>query len=158
MCKKLFTKPQMDSMVALWTRDDLGLSPTDYGRKIQVYKRLSKVWSHPQLRFLHHDKRDIQWDQTNTVLLDDSPEKAASEPFNLIEIDTYDGRPSADAWALLQVEDYLETLRMQANVSAYIREHPFKCVSGRRTTTTSTEASSSFEGVEEVTEEDREIV
>jgi hypothetical protein len=54
-------------LVAIWTRDDLGLSPADYNRKCETTKDLDKVFARPTLG---------EWTQANTVLLDDSSNKA----------------------------------------------------------------------------------
>ena len=59
-------------------------------------------------------------------MIDDSVEKAASEPHNLIEIDEFEGRPEQMTVDVLgQVVRYLEVLRMERDVSAYMRTKPF---------------------------------
>jgi hypothetical protein len=132
MCKKLFNKETSRTRIGIWTRENFGLSPQDYGRKVQVYKRLSKIWQNPKLSRRSTGDSLIQFDQTNTVLLDDSREKAASEPFNLVEIDTFEGNNQTKQDTLWQVREYLEILRSYTNVSAYIRENPYKYVRQRR--------------------------
>jgi hypothetical protein len=126
MCKRLFNGETSKRRIAVWNRQNFGLSANDYGQKVQVYKQLSKIWKHPELSRQEHGSEWIQFDQTNTVLLDDSREKAASEPFNLIEIETFEGRSDIRPDTLWQVRDYLDTLSSYTNVSAYIRENPYK--------------------------------
>ncbi|KAF1827419.1 uncharacterized protein K489DRAFT_292586, partial [Dissoconium aciculare CBS 342.82] len=123
MCKKLFTKDQKQNVIAIWNRHNFGLKREHLHKKVQVYKELWKVWKEPSMARSKNTKGS--WDQTNTVLLDDSREKAASEPFNLIEVDSFEGTEKGHIDTLTQVRDYLETLRSQANVSAYIREAPY---------------------------------
>src|SRR3569833_1481477 len=88
MTEQLLTPAQRARLVAVWSRDDFGLSPADYGRRVQCYKRLAALWadarvasSHP-----HFAAGDGRWGQANTVLVDDSVEKARSEPYNLVRI------------------------------------------------------------------------
>ncbi|KAL5512353.1 hypothetical protein ACEPAG_3345 [Sanghuangporus baumii] len=66
-------------LVAVWARDTLGLSRSDYSRKAQTTKDLEKPWS------------AIPGDHSaqTTVLLDDSPRKARLQPFNHVCINEY---------------------------------------------------------------------
>ncbi|KAJ3472217.1 hypothetical protein NLG97_g11180 [Lecanicillium saksenae] len=66
------------------------------------------------------------WNQTNTVLVDDSSEKARSEPHNLLQIPEYDGMANEPPFVLPQVHDYINELAYQTDVSRYIRKNPFK--------------------------------
>jgi hypothetical protein len=56
-------------------------------------------------------------------------EKARSEPYNLVQVPEYTG-DSENCDTLKHVAEYLYRLRGQTNVSAYIREHPFKMPGG----------------------------
>lgn len=125
MCKQLFSRAQRDELVGVWSRDDLRLEKEHYYQKIQVYKRLSWVWDNDAIASSCVGAND-PWSQQNTVLIDDSTEKAASEPLNLIRIDEFEGKGDLrQADVLGQVARYLNTLRSQNNVSAYIRTTPF---------------------------------
>ena len=125
MCDKLFEKDQKDRLVAIWARDTLRLPAEAYNQKVQVYKQLSWVWRDIDVQ-TSSVSPDDEWDQDNTVLIDDSVEKAASEPHNLIKIDEFEGTDEEKEMDVLgQVVEYLEKLRMEENVSAYIRETPF---------------------------------
>jgi len=51
----------------VWARDKLNLSPRDYDSKVDTIKDLQQVWQ---------NVGEQQWDQSNTLLIDDSLEKA----------------------------------------------------------------------------------
>ncbi|CAG8974755.1 hypothetical protein HYALB_00000366 [Hymenoscyphus albidus] len=116
-------------VAAIWGRDKFGLTPKDYSLRIQCYKRLTKVWSDPQIAQTHPDYQSGRtWDQTNTVLVDDSFEKARSEPFNLLEIPEFSGDMYEPGEILPQVHDYLNLLSNHSNVSACLRAVPFRAL------------------------------
>ena len=128
MCQKLLSKDQIANLVGIWSRDDLRLPANAYKRRVQVYKQLSWVWQNEKVQSAKPNALDprARWDQTNTVLIDDNAEKAASEPHNLIEIDEFAGKKDqAQVDVLGQVVKYLESLRWQRDASAYIRSTPF---------------------------------
>ena len=126
MCEKLFAPHQKDKLVGIWGRDKLHLSPTQYNQKVQVYKQLRWAWGDHSVASSAPPSTG-EWDQENTVLIDDSEEKAASEPYNLLKIDEYEGTAEQDELDVLgQVVEYLEKLSRQSNVSAYMRKHPFQ--------------------------------
>ncbi|KAI7466269.1 hypothetical protein KC367_g6407 [Hortaea werneckii] len=126
MCEKLFAPHQKDKLVGIWGRDKLHLSPTQYNQKVQVYKQLRWAWGDHSVASSAPPSTG-EWDQENTVLIDDSEEKAASEPYNLLKIDEYEGTAEQDEMDVLgQVVEYIEKLSRQSNVSAYMRKHPFQ--------------------------------
>lgn len=149
MCEKLLGADQLRRAVAVWGRDRFGLSAEDYDRRVQCYKRLSRVWSDPVVQATYPPDYDDagrkiegddhgedesgrirkpgSWNQGNTVLIDDSREKARSEPHNAVEIPEFLGGRETEE-VLPRVHDYLNTLACQADVSTYIRVHPFKPV------------------------------
>ncbi|KAI9797519.1 MAG: hypothetical protein M1833_005430 [Piccolia ochrophora] len=132
MCRQIFTPEQLQLVIAQWGRDRLGLTPFQYDNKVQVYKDLSKVWDAPEVVGSHPQHvGGVQWDQSNTVLLDDSALKAASHPFNIVEVPEFLGNQSYNAEMrarpLEQVMNYLEVLRTQGDVSAFMRDTPFQC-------------------------------
>jgi hypothetical protein len=125
MCKQFFSPEQFQRVAAIWTRDNLRLSPAAYGANTQVYKQLSWVWSDANIQ-AKNPVPNTYWDHSNTVLLDDSVEKSASEPYNLIRIDEFEARPDQLKEDVLpQVALYLDILRSQRDASAYIRRSPF---------------------------------
>lgn len=60
------------------------------------------------------------------MLVDDSVEKGQSEPYNLVLIPEYEGNAYEKGDILPQVHDYLNQLSLHSNVSAYMREFPFR--------------------------------
>lgn len=119
-------KAQRDRLVAIWGRDRFGLSRHDYTQRVQVYKRLTRLWVDPEVAASHPGvARGERWDQSNTVLVDDSTEKARSEPHNLVRVPEFVGNLYETPQVLPQVHDYLNELSFQANVSSYIRATPF---------------------------------
>lgn len=125
ICNRIFNEEQRKKLLGVWTRVDFNLSKERYREKVQVYKQLSKIWTDPKIRDAH-PIQDECWTQENTILVDDSREKAASEPYNHIEVDEFvDLAWQKDQSTLEQVKEYLEELKWQKNVSAYIRQEPF---------------------------------
>ncbi|WPB00026.1 uncharacterized protein RHO25_004645 [Cercospora beticola] len=127
MCSKLFTPEQREKLVTIWARDRLRLTLEAYNAKVQVYKQLSWIWKDKSIQTAHPVKSEI-WSQANTVLIDDSIAKAASEPYNLIEVEEFEGSDEqigTDTY-LLEAKAYLQTLSLQTDVSAYMRARPFK--------------------------------
>lgn len=133
MCQGIFTRTQRAKLVAEWARDKLRLTDDQYDNKVQVYKQLSWIWEDPSLREEATRLRPGQgkWDQSNTVLLDDTALKAAAEPYNLIEVPQFghDGDNYKDG-VLSQVVGYLEELKYAGNASYFMRTNPFAVDAG----------------------------
>lgn len=126
MVTSLLTPAQRAQCQVIWGRDRFGLSLEDYDSRVQCYKRLTRVWSDPGIMGAHPQaRRGGRWDQSNTVLVDDSSEKARSEPHNLLQIPEYGGPKNELPHVLPQVHDYINELSYQADISRYIRENPF---------------------------------
>lgn len=63
-----------------------------------------------------------RWDQTNTILIDDSKLKASSEPFNILEIPEFAGDPNIDETKLFaKVLSRLDYLAHHDDVSKVLR-------------------------------------
>ncbi|KZT03035.1 uncharacterized protein LAESUDRAFT_381728 [Laetiporus sulphureus 93-53] len=112
MVDKCFGEQRGD-LVAIWARDTLGLSDDQYNSKVQTLKDLSKPWS--QLPALHSSlpfgqglnagpsaalrdapSKSVQVHSAlTTLLLDDSPLKAAKQPYNHVCIREYDAKRRA---------------------------------------------------------------
>lgn len=127
MCTELFTPEQHARLVAVWARGKLGLPRHLYNRRVRVFKRLSQIWKDG---LLQRSRTSLEeWDQTNTLLIDDNADKAASEPFNVVEIARFELRPDADPQdedcELQRVQAYLEKARWTGNVSNFVRSHPY---------------------------------
>jgi hypothetical protein len=125
MVNQLFPEDQRETLLEIWARDTLRLDPTQFANKVQVYKRLEWVWGHSKIQACPEGKTTGGWNQDNTVLLDDSFEKAAAEPFNLVQIPEFTGQWEKQD-VLDQVLAYIDWLAHHEDVSAAIRSRPFK--------------------------------
>ena len=126
MSEKLFTKEERDQLVAIWARDTLRIPPKHYNSKVQCYKQLTWVWENEEVLQASKLGQGERWSQANTVLIDDSALKAVSEPHNLVEIEEFEDREDQKNTDVLgQVVQYLEKLKYETDVSAYMREQPF---------------------------------
>ncbi|KAG0199427.1 hypothetical protein BGX28_007324 [Mortierella sp. GBA30] len=126
----------------VWSRDHFRLPPADYRKKVLTIKDLEFVWKGIEkekknssassswsdaFKAHHEEKYSVQFDQTNTVLIDDSKHKSQLQPHNGLVLRDFDhdlARAGTDH-ELLKVRKYLEKLVYQQNVSAYMRLHPF---------------------------------
>jgi hypothetical protein len=123
MCRQMLTPEQRRRVIAMWGRDKFGLTPVDYNSRVQCYKRLTTLWENPLIASAH--PTGGSWNQGNTVLIDDSTEKARSEPYNAITLPEFVGNTRENPEVLPLVHDYLNTLAVQADISTYIRARPF---------------------------------
>ncbi|KEF61670.1 uncharacterized protein A1O9_03238 [Exophiala aquamarina CBS 119918] len=130
--KKLFHPRQQTQLAGIWARDKLELDEDQYNAKVQVYKKLDKIWNDPIIRASAGPGQ--RWDQTNTVLVDDSRLKAAAQPHNLVQVPEFEnnapkeGGAALRSWQLQEIailkslEQRLEELKWQVDVSRLIRE------------------------------------
>lgn len=131
--KKILRQDMRRKLIGVWARDTLGLTKAQFNEKVQVYKRLERVWedrniqaTHPEYRLNKQQKSadgSGGWDQTNTVLIDDSKLKAVGQPHNIIEISEFTNDASIDEETnMTNVLRQLEILSRQRDVSQKIRE------------------------------------
>lgn len=129
VCAQLFTPPQRRQLLGEWARDTLDLTAEEYRSKVQVYKRLDRIWEGKALRDSHPDfaAKGTRWSQANTLLVDDSPTKAQAQPYNLVEIPEFTRNAAAEKGKdfLGQVVAYLEEARMWGDVSAFAKRKTF---------------------------------
>ncbi|KAI6251351.1 hypothetical protein HI914_00832 [Erysiphe necator] len=126
ICDKVICPSVQKKIVAIWARDKFDLSKKDYDLRVICYKRLSKLWDDKIISRSHPEYLSGgRWDQTNTVLIDDSIEKAITEPYNLIRIPEFLGDLLEAGNILSRVSEFLHHVSMYSNVSAYLRKHPF---------------------------------
>ncbi|KAK8171134.1 hypothetical protein BKA80DRAFT_229089 [Phyllosticta citrichinensis] len=133
MCNGLFSSTQRKQLVAEWGRDMLGLTQKQFNEKVQVYKQLDKVWQTADTQQWHPlHAYGQRFNQANTLLIDDSVEKAASEPYNLVEVDDFEGKEDQmNRDVLREVAGYIEEAKWQSNVSAWVRAgNRFACGMG----------------------------
>ncbi|OJJ43774.1 hypothetical protein ASPZODRAFT_135796 [Penicilliopsis zonata CBS 506.65] len=127
ICAQLFPGEKRKALAAEWGRDKFGLTKSQYHGKIQVYKQLKTVWADPsiQARFpsdRSHSGADRRWDQSNTVLIDDSKLKAASEPLNILEVPEFTNLRGVDESGVFpNVLRKLEKLALSDDVSKTIQ-------------------------------------
>ncbi|KAJ5806034.1 uncharacterized protein N7503_003636 [Penicillium pulvis] len=146
--KLLFpSKAHKRKLVACWGRDKFGLSNRQYNAKLQVYKQLHKVWNDQDIQLAYPGNSPKKkgpalqegqnennaapklqfpagqrWDQTNTVLIDDSKLKALSEPYNILEVPEFTNDPNIDESTLFQkVLARLDVLSRHDDVSKVLR-------------------------------------
>ncbi|OJD23368.1 hypothetical protein ACJ73_05279 [Blastomyces percursus] len=183
--EKTFTAEEREQFVAVWARDTLGLNARQYAEKVQVYKRLDKVWADKCIARLYPgfaengsngnddnnttttpattttttittppgdssvakakrkkknkkqkareaataaaavaSSNNTPWNQTNTLLIDDSALKALAHPYNIIEIPEFASAhpPEHEAKVLDTVLRQLRVLGRYADVSCKVRE------------------------------------
>jgi len=126
----LLTPAQRAQLIASWARDTLGLTAKQYAGKTQVYKQLERIWAAAALQATAHPGAP-SWSQANTLLLDDSFEKAHAQPHNLVNLPELlraglaDEERAAAPPVLRQVQGYLDEARWWSDVSAFVRARPF---------------------------------
>ena len=129
MCSKIFTGEDRSKVLKEWGRDRLGLSEKEYWTKVQCYKRLETVWNDEGVQSLHPQSTSGgHWDQSNTVLIDDSALKASAQPYNHIEIPEFirsSGVNEDEAKILVHVMSYLEDARWWDDVSKFMKKTRF---------------------------------
>ncbi|KAF2016692.1 HAD-like protein [Aaosphaeria arxii CBS 175.79] len=115
-------------LVARWDRSHFKLTPEHYAQNVQVYKDLNLVWTAESIQPQPSDADDVvRWDQSNTILVDDTALKAQGQPYNLVEIPEFTNTPAQQGCDILrEVASYLQTARMQVDVSRFIKNYPFK--------------------------------
>jgi hypothetical protein len=124
MVAQLFSAPDRAQLAAEWARDTLGLDAVQYAHKVQVYKQLSWVWASDKVAPHPLAAEGARWDQSNTILLDDSMLKAVAEPYNLVELPEFVGG-NEESDVLGRVMAYIQWISAFNNVSAAIRSRKF---------------------------------
>jgi len=129
VCAQLFTPKQRRQLLGEWARDTLDLTSEEYCSKVQVYKRLDRIWEGRALQDSHPDfaSKGTRWNQANTLLVDDSPTKAQAQPYNLVEIPEFTRNAALEKGKdfLGQVVAYLEEARMWGDVSTFAKRKRF---------------------------------
>ena len=132
MAQELLTPKQYGELITIRAREHLGLKSEQFYNKVQVYKELHKIWSVPEVK-QSAKELGTTWDMTNTILIDDSIEKARSHPHNLLQVPEFMHAESSSAeaqrkWTKTEtdimkgVEAKLEELKYHSNVACQIRE------------------------------------
>ncbi|TIA86559.1 hypothetical protein E3P99_03657 [Wallemia hederae] len=111
-----FSTAHRNALLSVLSRECMDMSRKEFTNKVQTYKNLSLVW-----------KKHPQFSQYNTILIDDSSDKAANQPHNLLQLSTWDG--SQDDTMLIALIGVLDDIKNAHNVSHYLStfQH-IKCV------------------------------
>ncbi|EEP78224.1 predicted protein [Uncinocarpus reesii 1704] len=127
--KRLVPSNMQSRFATIWARDKLDLTKEQYNEKVQVYKRLDKIWNDTFLRSRYPKSKaggpaeNHGWDHTNTILIDDSRIKAAGQPYNIIEIPEFTNDASVDEERNMKiVMRQLRILSRQQDASRKIRQ------------------------------------
>ena len=122
-------------LAAVWARDKLDLTEEQFANKVQVYKQLDKIWNDETIQ--RTAGTGSSWDQSNTILVDDSKLKALAQPHNLLQVPEYTANDDpgkaklkltrnqnhkTQQDILKQLEMKLEELKYQEDVSRLIRK------------------------------------
>ncbi|KAE8142119.1 NLI interacting factor-like phosphatase-domain-containing protein [Aspergillus pseudotamarii] len=137
VCDRLFPGSKRKALVAEWGRDKFGLTSSQYRAKVQVYKTLETVWSDKAVQASYpspsQNKRrkaaqtgtqlKTRWDQSNTILIDDSKVKALSEPYNILEIPEFTNQRGLDESTIFpKVMQLLDELAKHDDVSRVLHQ------------------------------------
>jgi hypothetical protein len=111
----IFFGEHRKQLVATWARDKFGLTDEQYNSNYPTIKDLSKVWADFPKYGAH-----------NTILIDDSPEKAEKQPNNLVCASTFVPKNINRDIELKHLMGHLAILRQKGNIAEYIKNHPYK--------------------------------
>ncbi|KAG0197687.1 hypothetical protein BGX28_008798 [Mortierella sp. GBA30] len=130
------SKKAIQKLDRIWDRSHFNLHDVDYSRKVLTLKDLEFVWEEIEAERANATEKELSsgqkydtcFDQTNTVLIDDSEEKAQLQPHNCIVLKTFDEALARDGTdnELLNVIEYMRVLQYQRNVSAFVRSLPYR--------------------------------
>lgn len=129
ICQRVFTPAQFSALIAIWGRDTLRIPSKLFRENVQVYKQLSWIWQSPLQSRASAPTALCNgapgwYDQTNTVLIDDTLEKGIAEPYNLLQVQEYLGGDEVTAEGgqgiLSQTAAYLNQMAWASDVSAFL--------------------------------------
>ncbi|CAI2193648.1 3792_t:CDS:1 [Funneliformis geosporum] len=116
---------QKEKLIAVWARDKFGFTKEEYERDTKAIKNLDIIWK--ALNTQTESPDNLILDPTNTILIDDSRYKAQLQPFNAIHPRGFNRErvgKGGDS-ELTTIIKYLEVVKYQSNVAAYMKDHPF---------------------------------
>jgi hypothetical protein len=109
----------------IWNRENMGLTKEEYSSNVSTIKDLQLIWKH----FGKGPDSNV-YNSKNTILLDDSITKAILQPYNSIEIGTFNHKSATTKDngdnELLSVISYLEMAKYQSNISHFFKEKPYQ--------------------------------
>ena len=124
---------QRKKLIDIRPREKLGLTHRQLKAKVQVHKPLEPVWALPSV-IANGQANGCVWDDTNTILLDDSIEKAAGNPHSLLQVPEFtlsDGMAQGNMSSavklseqkiMIKVRNKVEALSWEESVTRKIRE------------------------------------
>lgn len=119
-----FSGKQKTQLKGVLAREDMDMSKKDFASKLTTYKNLNLIWS-----------GNLSYDQSNTILIDDSKEKASYQPYNLLQLSTWNN--SEKDSMLIALIGVLDEIKKVENVSHYLSTFKHvKCVDVHADTTT----------------------
>jgi hypothetical protein len=126
--ENVLDKDLRSMLVACLARDSFGLSSEHYTQNVQVYKDLNIIWNREEIqRQIPDYEFGKRFGQHNTILIDDSVLKASAQPHNLLLIPEFAAsKEDMKSDVLREVAGYLEVLKMQWDVSKFMRKEPFE--------------------------------
>jgi hypothetical protein len=126
--ENVLDKDLRSMLLACLARDSFGLSSEHYTQNVQVYKDLNIIWSKEEIqRQIPDYEFGKRFGQHNTILIDDSILKASAQPYNLLQIPEFAAsEEDMKSDVLREVAGYLEVLKMQWDVSKFMRKEPFE--------------------------------
>jgi hypothetical protein len=182
ICEDIFSTVQKQKLAAKWSRNQLGLTPDQFNNKVQVYKELEKVWADPKIQAKFPTKKDRagkaafnatryasgldeqtemtgflnkRWDQSNTVLIDDSTLKAAANPYNILQVPEFTNVPNDnDTTVLKELLIKIRVLAKSNDVSRRLRALGPKGIQIRREDVLASASESGAE-VESIKEQEK---
>ncbi|RUO95386.1 hypothetical protein BC936DRAFT_144179 [Jimgerdemannia flammicorona] len=108
-----------ERLTAVWARDKFGLTDEQYNSDFATIKDLSRIWEDSLF--------GGRYDQHNTVLLDDSRDKAQLQPWNAVRPSTFGIQDIGGTDnELRRLMTYLKELQQEEDVKAYITQNPFQ--------------------------------
>ena len=126
MVTAVLTPQQNGDLVGMWNRQHLRLPAEDYEANVQVFKHLTFIWEDAEIQSMAQVFGVEPWNQATTILIDDSKLKGAAQPFNLLEIPTFEGKDEQMKSDILkEVAGYLKEMMNWSDVSAFMHKNPF---------------------------------
>ncbi|KAG5456628.1 MAG: HAD-like domain-containing protein, partial [Olpidium bornovanus] len=115
MVSAAFPSWAISRLIAVWDRSFFNLPAALYSSKLVTIKDLQAVWD----KVPCPAGAPAAWDQSNTILIDDSAEKAVLQPYNCVLLKSFDLASAASGAdrELKNVRKYLEALLPQRDVS-----------------------------------------
>lgn len=124
-----YLKAYKETFVCVMTREDFDLTTEERDNPVTVFKNLEKVWENEKVQQTADPGQ--KWDQTNTVLIDDTELKASAQPHNLLLIKEYNPGAERDDKELRRIIKAIAALQHEEDVSRCLRDGRIQRTSAR---------------------------